>query len=470
MAIGDKKGNICSGIFLLSIFTFISLGGIGFIFSAQYAHFHLLSVFYEIKENIVELDLNKRPANRDQVVHFSSTSISSSIVEPDFNFVVQNALMLNKQTEYCQWSEFAYENCDTCNREVRQEDGSSKSESYRCNCIRNYNYVKSWRSTRVNSLFFDQPAAHHNPQRDPYPSSADYSSNVVITGGGGRVHIEREVVERIKGSASMLVWDRSAATTLQEEVRQSEAYQTHGFTYAGGGYFFSPYEISTQERLVKMFFQWVEGSILDFQFGDLVPSCTAGDIRVSYTAVRPSELSGLGRLNIPAEAEVDATLGLFTTPRGAKVGVLREGLASAAELMEAEAWDAKKTLYLARGLLLLWALIPARLFAVYVGQQQQDFFTVLNTVAAVAIAGMINFVARLGVVHFSGGDSGAAENLVSGLGVGLTAVMLAGVYWTLTRRGGAGGGLGAVWRTVLKWCQFPLDWWEAPSRGGGKEL
>jgi hypothetical protein len=43
--------------------------------------------------------------------------------------------------------------------------------------------------------------------------------------------------------------------------------------------------------------QLMEGSLLDWQLGDLLPSCSAGDVRVSYAAMLPTQLSVVGKLD-----------------------------------------------------------------------------------------------------------------------------------------------------------------------------
>jgi hypothetical protein len=103
--------------------------------------------------------------------------------------------------------------------------------------------------------------------------------------------------------------------------------------------------------LLKKFVQWREGSLLDYQFGDLVPSCTAGDIRVSYYVIDPpgGSLSGLGKLvrTVPTGGAVGEgveqgrgpkwTLDLHTTRKGRPLGLLRAGSFSASALMDTEA-------------------------------------------------------------------------------------------------------------------------------------
>ena len=100
----------------------------------------------------------------------SSGPLRSTATDNGFGVAVDGALALKRTTEYCQWQEFASQHCQTCSRTVRGKDGTSSTESYSCNCVTEYSYVKSWRRYRVPSVLFNQPAAHYNPQRDPWPS------------------------------------------------------------------------------------------------------------------------------------------------------------------------------------------------------------------------------------------------------------------------------------------------------------
>ena len=327
-------------------------------------------------------------------------SLSGTVKDPDFDVVLDNALLLDRNTEYCQWQESSTETCQTCHRE---ENG--KSVDYSCNCATTYHYVKTWRSQRINSLLFDQvvsilscvqmkylntalarslalacprqPGAHYNPQRDPYPSTTFASTDARIGGVPLRPAVLLNSHSSVRAATHTVDWTRGArrepawydtilralgfapgAGRRYEEVatleghRRSPAAERERFTYVGqGGYFFSPYTADKYELLFKYFVevqehrslrirlrirmhmararahirgripaqgrplaslhraplravsvgenpptpstrarahththtQFLEGSLLDFQVGDLMPSCTAGDIRVVHT-------------------------------------------------------------------------------------------------------------------------------------------------------------------------------------------
>jgi hypothetical protein len=112
------------------------------------------------------------------LVHLASDDFTASVGDGAFGLRLPQAVKLERQTEYCQWQESSSTNCETCTR--RNSDG--EDEEYDCNCVQTFHYVKMWRSHRILSTFFDQPANHHNPQRDPYPSSSFVSTDTTVGG------------------------------------------------------------------------------------------------------------------------------------------------------------------------------------------------------------------------------------------------------------------------------------------------
>lgn len=294
------------------------------------------------------------------LVHFNSTDYTATVNDDDFLLKFgPKTLQLQRVTEYCQWHETSHDRCQRCTREVRRSDGRKETKSYDCHCVRQYHYLKTWSSHRVTSLFFDQPGAHHNPQRDPYPSKLFVSEDTVLTSSsesGMGLHIFPELVAHAKASTQKVRWSPRQIDSFTD-FESSEAFSTHRFIYAGDGYFFSPYEGSNAEFFLKKFAQWMEGSILDYQLGDLLPSCTAGDIRVHYTVMEPEIISGIGKLVVHDTEKVEpevAGVVSYHTSQGTHVALLRGGNFSPHELIVKEEQDLKFYLYLARGIVVAW--------------------------------------------------------------------------------------------------------------------
>ena len=95
--------------------------------------------------------------------HIASDEISGTVGDAAFGVELDKALKIQRYTEYCQWQESSVDRCEKCTRS-KTKDGKTYQETYDCNCVREFVYVKGWRNHRINSLLFDQPAAHHNPQ------------------------------------------------------------------------------------------------------------------------------------------------------------------------------------------------------------------------------------------------------------------------------------------------------------------
>ena len=132
----------------------------------------------------------------------STGPLRATATDAAFGVAVDGALALRRTTEYCQWQELASQRCETCSRTVRGKDGSSATESYSCNCVTVYSYIKSWRRHRVPSLLFDQPAAHYNPQRDPWPSvpvaAASGGATVEDRASGVAAHLSPELLQHAR--------------------------------------------------------------------------------------------------------------------------------------------------------------------------------------------------------------------------------------------------------------------------------
>ena len=137
--------------------------------------------------DVFELNRSGHRPPPGTMVHGTSSRIEAAPSDADMAVSVPGALVLRRNAEYCQWQELQSQRCDTCTRTVKAKDGSSKEESYQCDCVRQYDYVKAWRSYRIQSLIFDQPGAHHNPQRDPMPSRTFVDGDATLTFRDGDV-------------------------------------------------------------------------------------------------------------------------------------------------------------------------------------------------------------------------------------------------------------------------------------------
>ena len=99
-----------------------------------------------------------------------------------------------------------------------------------------YTYHKAWRSKRINSLMFDNPAAYHNPTRDPAPTTHFYvgGEGIDLSGGSGSgLHVSgKDLAPAMLPSAAVPLY-KSAVSDLPAAALQQ------GFHEADHRYFYS---------------------------------------------------------------------------------------------------------------------------------------------------------------------------------------------------------------------------------------
>lgn len=335
---------------------------------------NMIESFNEIKDEIVPV----QQATNGHVVFFQSSEIDASSSDLDFGVSLKGALQIRRNTEYCQWTESSITRRDENNRTYTD-----------------YSYLKTWRSHRINSLVFDQPAAHHNPQRDPYHSQTFPSRDAVAdVQGTGKVALDPSLLSKTYSPWRYVDWTLGAVpkqswfsqwwpwpdTTRYESIARledthmSQAGRSHNFVYVGqGGYFFSPYESTNFKTMVNYFLQYLEGSLFDWQLGDLMPGCTAGDIRVRYSVQDPSEISVLGGLSAGKAAAAEHHIALHRTPKGHEVGILHDGLQTPEVMMSTEAHRQKWWCVGARALF----LVPSAMVSSYAAEKAMLDFKVM---------------------------------------------------------------------------------------------
>lgn len=447
---------------------------------------------------------------RGTLVHGTSTHIDALSSDGEMAVAIPGALTLKRNTEYCQWQEIQSQNCQTCTRTVRATDGSSKNESYQCNCVKQYDYVKSWKSHRVNSFLFDQPGAHHNPQRDPMPSRmfVDEDAKLTFHEGEGFDESEDETMnqqqnhhhhKKKRGATIQASLDpkmlssgvrnqpyrrieftpngsapppsffsrlfsyfgptrrtRFEPLQLLKDTPSSPAAIRDNFVYVGqGGYFFSPHESSSSSKLFNYFAQYLEGSLFDWQLGDLMPSCTSGDIRFYYDVQDPTVVSVLGQLDNAQLSNalriVPRTMNGIGDEKAATVGLVHSGSHSAQTMLIAEDSASKNQALLIRALLFLWSIPASRLVGVAFGRELGDSSFAVQVEGAIGI-----FFTLLGALWLViwGETFGAMETTMLFFMGGSFGYL---AYKSAVRKG-AGRWWHAVWCRIAKWANAPPDW------------
>jgi len=256
------------------------------------------------------------PVNTGNVIHVSMPQsdiiFDREVTDPAFNVKVPGAVTLSRNVEYCQWQEHVHE------RTVKTGEHTERVE-------RTYTYTKGWRPYLVNSLFFDQPAAHHNPQRQPV--SSGFVDSVGISSKTG-FKVDSAFMSKLRDDISIFSF---RPESLKDFVT-SPAYLHDQFFYTGNnGWFLSKYNPSGAERAMKMAFEYIEGTLFDFQLGDLFSVCEAGDVRV--------QLQGKvlrNGMSVIAQQNADGSLTPFKTLQGRDIMLLQEGQADAQKMIDFE--------------------------------------------------------------------------------------------------------------------------------------
>ena len=450
------------------------------------------------------IELNGASAKKDtaniepgSLVHGTSNFIDTASSDDEMGVQIPGALTLKRNAEYCQWQELVSNRCETCTRVAKAKDGSSKEESYQCNCVREYNYVKAWRNHRINSMMFDQPGAHHNPTRDPMPSrtfvgdetklifpegsldtiethrhpnkgglEAKLDSTMLSNGVRGQPYRRVEFVPDGRAPppsffSKLFSWlgpirrTRYEPLQMLRETPHSHAAVNENFVYVGqGGYFFSPYEASRSGKLFNLFTQYLEGSLFDWQLGDILPSCTAGDVRFFYEVQNPTVVSVLGQVdkrNANHLAIIPRTLNGIGDRKAATIGLVHEGAHSAEMMLIAEDQDSKNQAQLVRLLILLWSIPASRLVGLSLGREMSDSSAVVQAEGVLGL--FLTLLSATWLVIWN--ESMGSRETALAFAMGATFTYLALKSASKSSRGGRAN---AVWCRVLRWANAPPEW------------
>ena len=490
----DKRGisGICSVIFIILL---LIAPPIFLLASERSRHTRYITLSDALNSDVIELnqkgidesDLHSIPPGT--LVHGTSTHIETLASDHEMNIGIPGALTLHRNTEYCQWQEIQSQDCQTCKRTVKARDGSTKEESYQCNCITTYNYIKRWKNRKIDSLLFNQPGAHHNPQRDPMPSTTFVGEDVTLEFDGDVCNDDNDKSNSDPTSPSVSAkldptmlangvrnqpWrnvdfvpqgkapppsffsryfsDRTRYEPLQllKNTPTSPAAIEDNFVYVGqGGYFFSPYESSTASKLFNYFAQYLEGSLFDYQLGDLVgalASCTAGDIRFYYSVKDPNEISVLGQVR-EANGVVQITPRVLQgvgNEKDSSIGLVHSGKHSAQDMLLAEDSDSRFKATVMRAIFFLWSIAASRLVGVAVGREIGDSSLSVKIEAAISLFAVL--IGWLWLIIW--GSSVHTYGLI------ITGLFLAHLSYNSAVKKGSGRWYIAVWSKIAQWANL----------------
>jgi len=278
---------------------------------------------------------------------------------------------------------------------------SDSSNDRICTRTCSYSYVKDWRNYQINSMVFDQPAMHHNPQRDPYPKRTTSAERARV----GAFELSHDVIETLQSGFRSLSWTYDGRPKPEsdygffernfrslrhrfsgwvddtrfdhfrelDKVPYGRAAREHGFQYAGNGYFYSKYEMSASMQAFKWVGELAEGSLTDWQMGDVLDGlfngCKPGDIRGRFRVADAAQVTVLAGV-----VDARGTLGAYMT-KGHNYPLRRlfPGEVSFDEMKSDNWWDFFRLLMLQRLLALMWGSLVGAAFSKCSGVNYDSF-------------------------------------------------------------------------------------------------
>lgn len=304
-----------------------------FFITFEYYHRQRIDILWKIKLSGIK-NISNKLTNGTVVYAKSSGPIKSHVYDSNFG-IDQSALTLKRNTEYCQWTQISNKKCDSNNK----------------NCRKYYSYIKSWTKNIVPSMFFNQPFNHFNPNRDPFPSGIFYSPETTFK--TGKYHIDvtlgMNLMPNIRAPFKQIKY-----STLPNAFMISDAHKDHNFKYIGDGYFYSKYKEENNFKVLRMIGMLHEESLFDWQIGDLMNSCTPGDIRVRFQIQQPNVISVIGVVTESNKKSVHIEAIPEILNEGTIGSIYGENI-SVNEMINNEIVESRKQTYLTRLLLVFWS-------------------------------------------------------------------------------------------------------------------
>ncbi|MEC5128855.1 TMEM43 family protein [Verrucomicrobiales bacterium BCK34] len=277
------------------------------------------------------------PAMEGKLIHFTGQAKTGSPISDPVFGITESAIRLIRKAEIYQWVE------QVKTEEKKNVGGSVDSK-------KTYSYRQEWVGKPVNSSEFKVTNGHTNTSEMKYRSESYQADKVSV----GAFNLPEFLISKISNS---------------------EAYLPASLDKAAA-------EVKNGAKIVENY----------VYFGANADAPAIGDIRVSFSIIRP------GPLSVVAQQQ-GSTLVHYSAKTGGKVALLESGTLNSQEMFQL-AQDRNK--------MLAWAIRVGGFVLLSMG-----FGMILKPLAV--IADVLPFVGRL----------------VSA-GTGLVAFLLAGIVWTLT--------------------------------------
>ena len=186
---------------------------------------------------------------------------------------------------------------------------------------------------------------------------------------------------------------------------------------------------------------------MDWQLGDFVKSCTAGDVRVYYQVADPSVVSVLGEVKHRKPHSLE--LVPKTTETGLAVGLVHAGIWSAEQMISREDSDAWWTALVCRVLTFIWSIAMCRLLGAFLGKHVADASTETKIFQAISLWCLV-----MGSLWRTVWGSSDHNTTFTACAFAILAICF---KW-YTPAGNSPPGMRAVWCMVGRWAGVPPSW------------
>lgn len=224
------------------------------------------------------------PANSGKLVHVTGRASTGETLRDDAFGISGNAIKLERSVQMYQWKEES-------KSESRKKLGGGEETKT------TYSYSQDWEDRPIDSSTFKQRNGHENPGKMPIEGKTWSASHVTL----GAFTLSPDLVQMINTFDALPVNDPAPAVQQAAGVegQPAPAPAQGGRKVFQGGYY----------------------------FGDDPARPKTGDIKVSFSVVRPLDVSVIA-------AQRDATFAPFKTSAGGAIEMLDPGTKSATEMFE----------------------------------------------------------------------------------------------------------------------------------------
>ena len=286
------------------------------------------------------------PANNGKLVHLTGKATTDERLTDDLFDVSANAIKLKRQVQMYQWKE------QKKSKKRKKVGGSTET-------VTTYNYTKAWSSGPINSDSFKKISGHENPKQMAVSNERITANDVTL----GAFDLSNSLVQKIDAYEKLGVDDTAKIPeSLSDEVKN----------YNGG-----------------------------FYYGANPASPAIGDLKVTFQAVKPQEVSVISQ-------QIGNTFEPFLSKTGKKLEMIEAGVFSAEAMFE----QAKK-----ENVMMTWILRGVGFLLMFIGLN-----FVLKPLSVVA-----------DVLPFLGNLVGTATGFVAFLLAAFCAIVVIAIAWIVYR-------------------------------------